>query len=49
MNIYDAQDLLCDAIWTDWGVVVDGEFKKKYPTIWAAISEIMEADSEERA
>jgi hypothetical protein len=56
MNLYDAQDLLCDAIQTDWehGVAwmndeAAAEFKKKYPTIWAAISEIMVADSEEKA
>ncbi len=51
MNLYDAQDLLCDAIQTDWehGVAwmndeAAAEFKRKYPTIWEALVKIMDLE-----
>lgn len=54
MNLEEIQEKLSDAIQTDWesGVAwindeIAAEFKKKYPTIWAAISEIMVADLED--
>ena len=51
MNLKDIQEMLSDAIQTDWehGVAwmndeAAAEFKRKYPTIWGAMAEILVAD-----
>tara|TARA_Y100000401_G_C8250273_1_gene187764 strand:- start:368 stop:538 length:171 start_codon:yes stop_codon:yes gene_type:complete len=54
MNLETIQEMLSNAIQTDWehGVAwmndeAAAEFKRKYPTIWNAIAEIMVADLED--
>ncbi len=51
MSIEEIQDLLSDAIQTDWehGVAwmndeAAAKFKKLYPTIWEAITKIMDLE-----
>ena len=54
MNLADIQDMLSDAIQTDWehGVAwmndeAAAEFKRKYPTIWEAITKTLELDTDQ--
>ena len=53
MNLIDIQELLHDGLATDWehGVAwmndeAAAEFKRKYPTIWEAITKVLELDAE---
>ena len=55
MNLVDIQEMLSDAIATDWehGVAwmndeAAAEFKRKYPTIWEAITKTLELDTESK-
>jgi hypothetical protein len=55
MNLIDIQEMLSDAIQTDLehGVAwmndeAAAEFKRKYPTIWEAITKTLELDTESK-